>query len=82
MTTVLSTAWRKARKEHTCIWCGQNIEKGERYLDENVLGDNTVNNQKWHNECTKAAHEYFTTWGMYDDTFMPYSFKRGSVEER
>lgn len=82
MTTVLSTAWRKARKEHVCIWCGQPIVKGERYLDENVLGDNTVNNQKWHNECVHAAHEYYTTWGMYDDTFEPYSFKRGSVEER
>lgn len=29
MTTVLSTAWRKSRKEHTCIWCGQAISKGE-----------------------------------------------------
>lgn len=76
----LNATWRKARKEHECVWCGETIVKGERYLDETGLMDGDFINQKWHKECSDASNRHWKEY--HEDDFDPYSFKRGSIEEK
>lgn len=40
-----------ARKEHQCIWCGQQIVKGSRYVAEYSKFDGEMQNHHWHEEC-------------------------------
>ena len=49
----------KARKPHTCIWCGQKILKGETYRREKSIYDGHWQDHRWHLECDKAAAEHF-----------------------
>jgi hypothetical protein len=57
--TTLSCVKRKARKQHTCIWCGEKIERGEKYIDHRVVNDeaNCVDTQHWHLECEEDFKE-------------------------
>lgn len=55
--------WRKARKEHTCTWCQEKIEKGETYHFEKLMRDGEFWEKKLHGECWDAWREvrhYFT----------------------
>lgn len=72
-----------ARKVHCCIWCGEKIKKGEKYIRQDGLFDGDFQSNKYHAECRKAATAYFRLdKDSFDDTFEPYSFKRGTYEEQ
>lgn len=56
MATLLDRSTQKARKAHSCTWCGQEITPGESYTRTRFIfeGEHKVN--KFHPECDEAAH--------------------------
>jgi hypothetical protein len=65
---------RRAAKVHRCIWCGEPIGVGERYIAEESIYDGTFQNHHWHPECLADAEQ---GWVDGDDTeFMPHSNPR------
>lgn len=48
---------RKANKNHTCYWCGEEIKKGSEY-DDYVMIDYGIFNIRFHPECSKARSEF------------------------
>jgi hypothetical protein len=76
--TLLSERNRTANKEHHCIWCGEKVLVGERYVS--VAGKHYSEFQfnRYHPECLKAMHQFFTE-NRYEDEFEPHEFKRGTT---
>ena len=66
---------RKARKPHLCIWCGQKIIAGEKYLDERSMFDGHIQRHRWHPECSKASQDH-----RDEVEFQPYENERPSPE--
>lgn len=62
------------RKEHRCIWCGQKIRIGEKYMDERSVYDGNIQRHRWHPECLNAAHEYFRNTA--EEEFSPWDNER------
>ena len=77
MAETIADEWRKARKPHCCIWCGELIVKGERYRHWRGKFEGEIMSNDWHKECDDAAAPLDLTEG-----FEPYAWKRGSAEER
>jgi hypothetical protein len=77
MAETISDEWRKARKPHRCIWCGEAIVIGERYRHWRGKFEGEVMSNDWHKECDDASDDIDVAEG-----FEPYSFKRGTSEER
>jgi len=73
---LLSSSRPIARKDHRCIWCGQKIEKGTKYRSEQSVFDGEFQNHHWHEECDRAAQEYFR-YG--EEEFEPYGNERPVV---
>jgi hypothetical protein len=71
---LLSTTKPIARKEHRCIWCGQKIVKGERYLAERSVFDGEMQNHHWHFECNEACLD--ENAGESEWEFEPYGNQR------
>lgn len=44
----------RARKKHTCDWCGEHIEKGAEYVRWSSFDKKTVRTTKVHFECLAA----------------------------
>lgn len=68
-----------ARKDHRCIWCGENIPKGEQYVSERSTYDDEFQNHHWHIECLIYAQD------VSDENpweFSPYENERGVKEEQ
>ena len=80
MAETISDEWRKARKPHRCIWCGEPIAIGETYRHWRGKFEGEVMSNDWHKECDDAASDGIDD-GI-DDGFEPHSYKRGSQEER
>lgn len=63
----------KARKEHTCSYCGSKIIPGEMYNRSVNINDNYFYEWKSHLNCQKLAHLLYYKWageeGMSDDDF-------------
>lgn len=74
--TLLSETKPIARKDHRCIWCGQKISKGERYVAERSVFDGDMQNHHWHNECLADAREN----SDYEWEFMPYGNERPQIQ--
>ena len=72
--TLFSSDRRKAQIKHTCIWCSQNIERGEYYLDERSVYDGRIQRHRWHLECQSAAQSYFKSSG--EEEFQPWENER------
>lgn len=66
---------QKAKKEHRCNWCGQQILVGEVYLRSRVVYEGEPQNNKLHLECADAAAEDYREWG---EGYMPYENERPS----
>jgi len=71
--TLLGETTRTAKKSHKCIWCGQQIATGEKYIHEKSVYDHQMQNHKWHPECKDAANEYFAAG---EEEFTPYEHDR------
>lgn len=48
---------RTARVPHRCIWCGESIAAGDKYLHERSVFDGEMQNHHWHHECMTAMHD-------------------------
>lgn len=72
--TLLSEVEHTARKAHRCIWCGEGIAIGSRYIRERSIFDGEPQSHKWHLECLGAARD---GWAAGDDAeFSPGSNDR------
>jgi hypothetical protein len=58
MTTLLRSKLVKARCPHTCIWCGELIDVGDKYLLETVNHEGQLQEQHWHPECKDDCDPY------------------------
>lgn len=63
----------KARKPHTCTWCGQQINPGDTYKRWNSVDGKWFTN-KMHPECHEACDDECREWGEYEYT--PYTNER------
>lgn len=52
----------KANKEHTCMWCGGKINKGEIYDKSTIKNGNDIYEWKNHIKCSRLYSEL----DMYD----------------
>ncbi len=77
---LLSLTHPKARKEKPCIWCGEKIHVGESHVHYSGVQDGDFQSTRIHSECYLAMQKDFLESG--EDDFPPYSFKRGTTEEK
>ena len=77
--TQLRHNWHRARKEHTCVWCGETIHKGNLY--DRVVGvyDGDLQDNCFHPECRLACEEYFRN-NPHEDSFELYEQERPKYE--
>lgn len=61
--TLFSLDERKARKAHACVWCGQPIKVGEKYLDERSVYDHNIQRHRWHPECLDVQRDQAREYG-------------------
>lgn len=47
-----------ARKAHMCAWCGERIQRGERYAKQFVVCEGDAWTKKLHIECEAAEQAY------------------------
>lgn len=52
---MLLSKTRTARKPHRCIWCGEPINAGEKYIDHRYVGDDGPAMDRYHPECDDAV---------------------------
>ena len=71
---LISERTHKALKRHRCIWCGEQIPMGTRYVREFSVYYGDVQKHKWHPECKDAAEEFFRESG--EDEFAPWENER------
>ena len=57
MTEILRDEWRTARKEHTCSYCGKQIDPNEKYHYHVMKYDGQVYDWKAHEQCEFVAQE-------------------------
>lgn len=70
--SLLSETTPRAVKQHKCIWCGEPILVGERYVRERSNYDGHMQNFAWHRECKRASAEHF----RYEEEFEPHENPR------
>jgi len=66
------------KKDYVCIWCGEQIDKGERHETRAYKFYGDFHFERTHSECAKAMVK--RDWGE-DDSFEPHSYKRGTIEQ-
>lgn len=77
---MLSDNRPKARNRYRCIWCPEDIIKGEEHVQQAGIYEGEFQNSRYHRECFAASMKYWRE--SIDDSFEPHSFKRGTDEER
>ncbi len=70
----LSRTEHVARKKHRCIWCGEQVLPGTRYVRQAGVFEGDLQADKWHLECNAAGDEYFSETG--EETFDPHQNER------
>ena len=73
--SLLSETWPIAKKRHRCIWCGEPILTGDKYLREKSVFDGHMQNHAWHPECDEDSKDYF----RHENEFSAYSAERPKV---
>ncbi len=72
-----------ARKQYRCEWCGEAILKGEKHTKVSGLWDGRWSKYRLHFECEKAmGSDNDLAWFLKEEGFAPFSYKRGSIEEK
>lgn len=82
MSAVFNSSLRMAQKNHRCIWCGEQIPKGSKYLRETGEFQGEFFAQKWHPECeldsqNRAQDNGDGSWTEFD----PYENERPESAE-
>jgi hypothetical protein len=67
--------YRKARKVHRCIWCGEPIEIGLVYASYTGMWQGDFQYWKMHRECLEVCAEN----DELEDGFMSYEHERPIV---
>jgi hypothetical protein len=67
-----------AKKRRPCIWCGETIATGDRYVYEFSKFYGNIQRHHWHPECDTAAAEYFAS--DEGPEFSPYENERPKAE--
>lgn len=78
--TLIAKAERTSRKPHRCIWCGQQISPGDRYMHERSVYAGNPQSHDWHPECDAACQEEFSGEGQFE--FEPFVSERPEQEGR
>jgi hypothetical protein len=82
---ILNETRRKARKTHKCTECRREILRGEKYLDERILFEGTVETYKTCDDCKSIRDHFFTDGWMYGEIrYMlreHISYSEGDVSE-
>jgi hypothetical protein len=73
--SLIANSTQKAKKEHRCTWCGQQILVGDEYVRIRGVFEGEPQTDKLHPECDDAASEYFREWGA-DEGYSPYENER------
>lgn len=73
----IGSAWRMARKSHTCSWCGELIEKTTRYFRWFGIVEGDAGESKLHPECEEASQQWPQEWGCW----VLYEQPRGALPE-
>lgn len=66
------------RKNNSCAWCGERIEKGERAQARTYRWDGELRSDHMHPECWEASGEVAKTEGCFE--FNPGDYPRGSTD--
>ena len=75
--TILRKTITTAKKKHFCIWCGEKIKIGEKYLRCIDVSDGDFQSNSFHFECNLACNrDAFVA----EEGFFPYTFYRGMTE--
>ena len=78
---VIGQTTRKARKDHVCDWCGEIIEKGQKYMVSSCKNDDELYEWKNHLRCEKLYNELDMGFsgdgeGVDSDTFLQIVWER------
>ena len=79
--THIATDHHTAHKQHVCIWCGESIVPGERYVKTCGVVETEFQVSKYHTECYDAMIDDADLDEDYDG-FEPHSYFRGKTELR
>jgi len=67
-----------AKREHRCIWCGEAIPLGEKYIRQKGRFDGEWQDNPWHDECFEGSND--ANGGACFD-FDPYGGERFKKQE-
>jgi len=70
---LISEVTARAKKRYRCIWCGELIFAGTRYVREFAKFEGDIQRNQWHPECRDASAEYFNSG---EDEFSPFDMER------
>ena len=74
----ISNALRRARKRHTCDWCGELIEPKTKYLSWFGIVDGEAGSTKLHQECSDAAQIFYREYP--GECWLPWNQPRGRFD--
>lgn len=73
MITLINRSTIKARVNHTCSWCEEDIGKGEQYIKSNYVDGGEFDTVKSHTKCDyllkNLVEKYGNIDGMSPDDF-------------
>ena len=76
----IETTRPKARKGHRCIWCGEQIAIGEKYVARAYRFEGYFCRDALHLECEDAMMQ--ADQRDIEDGFPEYHFKRGQIIDK
>ena len=74
MPDILKTQWRKARKRHTCSYCNEYIEPGEKYRYDVLKYEGCIYDWFSHEKCAFIADELWD-FATLDDAMTADDFQ-------
>jgi hypothetical protein len=81
MPDVLETAIRKAKKNHTCDYCGIEIIAGEKYEDQTNVYDRELYHWKSHLTCKELVDKLEMFKDCWYDEGLTSEYFREHVDE-
>lgn len=78
--TLIGETAQKAKKEHRCTWCGQQIPVGESYVRRRGVFEGEPQVDKFHPECDERSAEICAEEGGQFE-FSPFENDRPSTSD-